>query len=177
MAIWQFRSRLPEVRERLALKLIAVSFFALAAWVTISAARALLGDSEPRPSAVGVGLAAASLVVMPVLVWAKRRTGEELSSATVVADSTQTLLCTYLSAVLLAGLGLNAWLGWAWADSTAALVIAGVAVREGMHAWRGEQCDDCAVPTGTSIRQQWTDTCCGDGATAPHGHGPAESRG
>ena len=145
MAIWQFRSRLPEVRERLALKLIAVSFFALAAWVTISAARALLGDSEPRPSAVGVGLAAASLVVMAVRVWAKRRTGKELSSATVVADSTQTLLCTYLSAVLLAGLGLNAWLGWAWADSTAALVIADVA-REGMQAWRGEQCDDCARP-------------------------------
>jgi divalent metal cation (Fe/Co/Zn/Cd) transporter len=83
-------------------------------------------------------------------VWAKRRTGRELNSATVVADSTQTLLCTYLSAVLLAGLGLNAWLGWAWADSTAALAIAAVAVREGIQAWRGEHCDDCAVPTETS---------------------------
>lgn len=146
VVIWQFRYRVPEARERLALKLIAVSFFALAAWVGFSAIRALLGDGEARPSPVGIGLAAVSLVVMPLLVWDKRRTGRELSSATVVADSTQTLLCTYLSAVLLAGLGLNAWLGWTWADPVAALVIAGVAVKEGVEAWRGEQCDDCALP-------------------------------
>ncbi|MFJ8579489.1 cation diffusion facilitator family transporter [Micromonospora sp. NPDC093277] len=146
VVIWQFRSRVPEAREKLALKLIAVSFFGLAAWVGFSAVRALLGWDEAQPSPVGIGLAAASLAVMPLLVWAKRRTGRELNSATVVADSTQTLLCTYLSAVLLAGLGLNAWLGWTWADSVAALVIAGVAVKEGVEAWRGEQCDDCALP-------------------------------
>jgi divalent metal cation (Fe/Co/Zn/Cd) transporter len=93
---------------------------------------------------VGVGLAAVSLVVMPLLAWVKRRTGRELGSATVVADSVQTLLCTYLSGVLLVGLVLNAWLGWSWADPVAALVIAAVAVREGVEAWRGEQCDDCA---------------------------------
>jgi len=146
VVIWQFRSRVPQARERLALKLIAVSFFALAGWVAFSAARSLLGPGEPAPSPVGIGLAAVSLVVMPLLVWAKRRTGKELGSATVVADSTQTLLCTYLSAILLIGLGVNAWLGWAWADSLAALVIAAAAVKEGIGAWRGEHCDDCAVP-------------------------------
>lgn len=145
VVIWQFRSSLPEARERLALKLIAVSFFALAAWVTVSALRTLLGGAEAQPSPVGIGLAVVSLIVMPLLVWAKRRTGRELRSATVVADSTQTLLCTYLSAILLLGLVLNAWLGWAWADSVAALAIAGVAVKEGVEAWRGEHCDDCAL--------------------------------
>jgi divalent metal cation (Fe/Co/Zn/Cd) transporter len=147
VVIWQFRSRVPEDRERLALRLIALSFFALAAWITLDAARSLLGHTEAQPSPVGIGLAAASVVVMPLLARAKRRTGRELGSATVVADSTQTLLCTYLSAILLAGLGLNAVLGWSWADPVAALVIAVVALREGVQAWRGEQCDDCAVPT------------------------------
>ena len=147
VVIWQFRSRVPEQRERLALRLIALSFFALAAWICIDAVRSLLGQGEAQPSLVGIGLAAVSVVVMPLLVWAKRRTGRELGSATVVADSTQTLLCTYLSAVLLVGLGLNALLGWSWADPVAALVIAVVALREGVSAWRGEQCDDCIVRT------------------------------
>jgi divalent metal cation (Fe/Co/Zn/Cd) transporter len=148
LVIWQFRSRVPEARERLALRLIAVSFFALAAWVSVDAVRTLLGHGEAGPSPVGIGIAVASLVVMPLLAWAKRRTGRELGSATVVADSTQTLLCTYLSAVLLLGLVLNATLGWAWADPVAALVIAAVALREGLAAWRGEKCADCAMPPG-----------------------------
>ena len=143
VVIWQFRSRIPEARERLALRLIALSFFALALWIVVDSARHFLGAGDAAPSPVGIGLAAASLVVMPLLVWAKRRTGRELKSKTVVADSTQTLLCTYLSAVLLVGLVLNAGLGWSWADPAAALVIAAVAVREGVEAWRGEQCDDC----------------------------------
>lgn len=159
VVIWQFRSRVPQARERLALRLIAVSFFALAAWVTFSAVRALLGAGEAEPTPVGIGLAAVSLGVMPLLVWAKRRTGQELRSATVVADSTQSLLCTYLSAILLVGLGLNAWLGWSWADSLAALAIAGVAVKEGIDAWRGEQCDDCALP---SADRDCPDDCCAD---------------
>jgi divalent metal cation (Fe/Co/Zn/Cd) transporter len=150
VVIWQFRSRMPEDRERRALRLIAVSFFALAAWIGVDAARSLLGPGEAQPSPVGIGIAAVSVVVMPLLVWAKRRTGRELGSATVVADSTQTLLCTYLSAILLVGLTLNAWLGWSWADPVAALVIAAVAVREGAEAWRGEQCADCAIPSGRS---------------------------
>jgi divalent metal cation (Fe/Co/Zn/Cd) transporter len=89
---------------------------------------------------VGIGLAAASLVIMPFLSWAQRRTGRSLGSGAVVADSTQTLLCAYLSAVLLGGLVLNATLGWSWADPIAGLVIAAVAVREGLEAWRGEAC-------------------------------------
>jgi divalent metal cation (Fe/Co/Zn/Cd) transporter len=163
VVIWQFRSRVPEDRERRALRLIAVSFFALAGWIGVDAVRSLLGHGEAQPSPVGIGIAAVSLVVMPALVWAKRRTGRELGSATVVADSTQTLLCTYLSAILLVGLTLNAWLGWSWADPVAALVIAAVAVREGVAAWRGEQCADCAVPAG---HDGGTGDCgCGPGCT------------
>lgn len=148
VVIWQFRSRVPEARERLALRLIAVSFFALAAWVTVDAVRSLLGSEQAETSPVGIGIAAVSVVVMPLLVWVKRRTGRELGSATVVADSMQTMLCTYLSAIVLVGLLANATLGWWWADPVAALVIAAVAVREGVEAWRGEQCDDCALPAG-----------------------------
>jgi divalent metal cation (Fe/Co/Zn/Cd) transporter len=162
VVVWQFRSRVPEARERVALRLIAVSFLALAAWVTVDAARSLLGDGEAAASPVGVGIAAVSVVVMPLLVRAKRRTGRELGSATVVADSTQTMLCTYLSAVVLVGLVLNATLGWSWADPVAALVIAAVAVREGVGAWRGEHCDDCAPPAGAGPD---TGDGCGPGCT------------
>jgi divalent metal cation (Fe/Co/Zn/Cd) transporter len=152
VVIWQFRSRVPEARERLALRLIAVSFFALAGWVSVDAVRSLLGQGEAEPSLVGIAIAASSVVVMPLLVWVKRRTGRELGSATVVADSTQTLLCTYLSAILLVGLVLNVWLGWSWADPIAALVIAAVALREGVEAWRGEQCTDCVIATDPAAR-------------------------
>jgi divalent metal cation (Fe/Co/Zn/Cd) transporter len=165
VVIWQFRSRVPEARERLALRLIAVSFFALATWISVDAVRSLLGQREAEPSPVGIGIAAVSVVVMPLLVWAKRRTGRELGSATVVADSTQTLLCTYLSAILLVGLVLNAWLGWAWADPIAGLVIAAVAIREGVEAWRGEQCDDCAIPTASSAETEADGCGCGPGCT------------
>jgi divalent metal cation (Fe/Co/Zn/Cd) transporter len=138
--LWQFRHPLPETRERRALRLIALSFFGLAAYVTVESVRALAGRSEPDASPVGIGLAVASLLVMPVLSAAQRRTGKALGSNAVVADGTQTLLCTYLSAVLLVGLVLNATVGWFWADSVAGLVIAAVAVREGVQAWRGEGC-------------------------------------
>lgn len=138
--LWQFRHRLPESRERLALRLIAVSFFALAVYVAVQSLRALFGAGEPDASPVGIGLAVASLAVMPFLSWAQRRTGRALGSGSVVADSKQTLLCTFLSAVLLAGLVLNATLGWAWADPLAGLVIAAVAVKEGREAWRGDAC-------------------------------------
>lgn len=138
--LWQFRHRLPESRERLALRLIAVSFFALSGYVTFESLRSLFGAGDPQPSPVGIGLALLSLMIMPVLSWAQRRTGRALGSASVVADSTQTLLCTYLSAVLLAGLALNAWLGWSWADPIAGLIIAAVAIKEGIEAWRGDSC-------------------------------------
>jgi divalent metal cation (Fe/Co/Zn/Cd) transporter len=142
IVLWQFRHPLPEAREQRALRLMAVSFFALAAYVGVESVRGLLGDSRPDASPVGIGLAVASLLVMPLLSVAQRRTGRALGSQAVVADSTQTLLCTYLSAVLLVGLLLNATLGWSWADPLAGLVIAAVAVNEGREAWRGEACCD-----------------------------------
>jgi divalent metal cation (Fe/Co/Zn/Cd) transporter len=138
--LWQFRHPLPESREKTALRLMAFSFFGLAAYVTFESVRSLSTGHEPDASPVGIALAATSLVVMPFLSWAQRRTGRALGSNAVVADSTQTLLCTYLSAVLLAGLVLNATLGWSWADPIAGLVIAAVAIKEGREAWRGEGC-------------------------------------
>ena len=139
---WQFSGKHPEARERLALRVIACSFFALAAYVTFDALRVLLGGHQPEPSTVGIVLAALSLAIMPGLSYAQRRTGRELGSATAVADSNQTLLCTYLSGVLLLGLVLNSTLGWSWADPLVALVIAAVAVKEGREAWRGDACCD-----------------------------------
>ncbi|WP_082599959.1 cation diffusion facilitator family transporter [Nocardioides sp. Soil777] len=156
--LWQFRHPLPESRERTALRLMAISFFGLAAYVAVESARALLTGHEPDPSRVGIGLAMASLLVMPFLSWAQRRTGRALGSNAVVADSTQTLLCTYLSAVLLVGLLLNATLGWSWADPVAGLVIAVVAVREGIEAWRGEGCCGAIGAHGSE-----GDAACGAG--------------
>jgi len=140
---WQFSARehhVREARETVTLRIIAVSFFALAAYVTVDAVRALTGSGEAERSIPGIVIAALSLAVMPFLSAAQRRAGRELGSASAVADSKQTLLCTYLSAVLLLGLVLNATLGWSWADPIAALVIAAVAVKEGRDAWRGEGC-------------------------------------
>jgi divalent metal cation (Fe/Co/Zn/Cd) transporter len=158
--LWQFRHHMPETRERTALRLMALSFYALAAYVTVESARALLSGHHPETSAVGIALAIASLCIMPMLSWAQRRTGRALGSNTVLADSTQTLLCTYLSAVLLAGLVLNATLGWSWADPIAGLVIAAVAVNEGRNAWRGE---GCCRPAGSAHHHDEEDSCgCGE---------------
>ncbi|MBK3582876.1 cation transporter [Streptomyces microflavus] len=140
---WQFSARdhaVREARERAALRIIALSFFALAAYVSVDAVRALTGDGEAERSVTGIVIAALSLAVMPFLSAAQRRAGRELGSASAVADSKQTLLCTYLSAVLLVGLLLNATLGWSWADPVAALVIAVIAVKEGRDAWQGKGC-------------------------------------
>ncbi|GAA1855322.1 cation transporter [Pseudonocardia ailaonensis] len=146
---WQFAGRDPERRERTALRVIAWSFFALAAYVTVESLRALFGAAEAGHSRVGIVLVALSVLVMPFLSWAQRRAGRELGSASAVADSKQTLLCTYLSVAVLAGLLLNATLGWWWADPAAGLVLAALAVREGRTALRGQTCcaprvaDDC----------------------------------
>ncbi|MFE9456998.1 cation transporter [Streptomyces californicus] len=144
---WQFSARdhtVREAREQRTLRIIAVSFFALAAYVTVDAVRALAGTGEAERSVPGIVIAALSLALMPFLSVAQRRAGRELGSASAVADSKQTLLCTYLSAVLLLGLVLNATLGWSWADPIAALAIAAIAVKEGRDAWQGKGC--CAVP-------------------------------
>lgn len=164
--LWQFRHAVPERRERRAQRLIALSFFALAAYVAVESARALLTGAEPGTSGIGIALAAISLAVMPVLSWAQRRTGRQLGSRSVQADGTQTLLCTYLSAVLLAGLLLNAALGWWWADPVAGLVIAVVAAREGLETWRGDGCCAPASPVdarGADGAGSAEDGACGCG--------------
>jgi Co/Zn/Cd efflux system component len=172
--LWQFRHPLPESRERQALRLLALSFFALAGYVGLESVRTLATGAEAERSTVGIGIAVASLLVMPFLSWAQRRTGRRLGSATVVADSKQTLLCTYLSGVLLVGLLLNATLGWWWADPLVGLVVTGLAVREGWEAWQGEACtcipgldtdtdtDTDQDPSGSGASGE--DACgCGDG--------------
>jgi len=137
---WQFTRKDPERWERGTLRVIAVAFFALAAYVVISSAAALLVRAEPEHSPIGIGLTALSVVVMPFLSFAERRAGRELGSATAVADSKQTLVCTYLSAAVLIGLLLNSAFGWWWADAVAGLVIAVFATREGIEAWKGDAC-------------------------------------
>jgi divalent metal cation (Fe/Co/Zn/Cd) transporter len=157
---WQFAGSDPEAREKTALRIIAVSFFTLAAYVTVESVRALFGGGEAEHSSVGLVLAAVSLAVMPGLSYAQRRAGRELGSRTAVADSKQTLLCSYLSAVLLVGLGLNSLFGWSWADPIAALVIAAVAVKEGRKAWRG---DACCAPNPLAANAAAKTGGCDDG--------------
>ena len=143
---WQFRGELrggfDEDRERRALGLIAVTFFILAAYVVVESTRDLAaGGGGTGTSAVGIVLAAVSLVVMPALAWAKWRTAARLGSPTLQADSHETLLCSWLSAALLGGLVVNAAFGWWWSDAVAALIIAALAAREGVEAWRGADVD------------------------------------
>ncbi|HEY2043033.1 MAG TPA: cation transporter [Jatrophihabitans sp.] len=158
--LWQFRHPFPETRERRALRLIGLSFYALAAYIAADSVKSLLDDSPVRHSPVGIALASASLLMMPMLSLAQRRTGSALSSGSVIADSTQTLLCTYLSAVLLIGLVLNTILGWSWADPIAGLVIASVAAKEGRDAWRGDNC--CPPPTPADVEPAAGGCCAGE---------------
>ncbi len=159
---WQFSATDPERREKVALRVIAGSFFALAAYVTVEALRTLLTGNEPERTTVGIVLVAVSVVVMPFLSWAQRKAGRELGSASAVADSRQTLLCTYLSAAVLVGLVLNAALGWWWADPVVALGLAAIAIREGRSALHGQT---CCPP----VRLEDTEAGCGcaAGCTAP----------
>jgi len=129
-----------EAAERRALRVIGACFLLLAAYVAADAIRSLVTGEEPRESVPGVALAALSLVVMPVLAHFKRRVASQLRSAALEAERRQTQICAYLSAILLAGLLLNATLGWWWADPVAALAMTPLLVREGTEAWRGRTC-------------------------------------
>jgi divalent metal cation (Fe/Co/Zn/Cd) transporter len=142
VVVWLFTGRRlgSEAAERRAQQLIAASFFALAAYVAVEAVRTLVIASEPRTSWVGIGLAAFTAPTMPLLALGKRRVGRGLGSSATVKEGAQNLVCAYLSLALLAGLLANALAGWWWADPAAALVIAGVAAREGRESWRGEGC-------------------------------------
>jgi divalent metal cation (Fe/Co/Zn/Cd) transporter len=135
VVIWELRG-VGEDRERLALRLIAISFFVLTAYVGFEAVRDLLTRAEPRESTPGIVLAAVSVIAMPVLAIAKRRTGEAIGSAVLVAEAAETMLCSLLSLILLVGLVLNATVGWWWADPVAAIGIASFAFKEGLEAWR-----------------------------------------
>ena len=128
--------------ERRAQQLIAASFFVLAAYVGVESIRSLFGGHEPDASWLGIGLAAFTIPTMPLLAHVKRRVGNKLHSAATVKEASQTQLCAYLAVALLIGLLANAVAGWWWADPVAALVIAAVAVREGVESWRGEGCCD-----------------------------------
>jgi divalent metal cation (Fe/Co/Zn/Cd) transporter len=140
--IWRFGGNrsASESAERRAYRLIAVSFWVIAAYVAVEAGRQLAAGAHPETSWIGIGLAIVTLATMPPLARAKARVAEALGSAATKAEGRQNMLCAYLSAGLLVGLGANALLGWWWADPAAALLIAGVAVREGREAWRGEAC-------------------------------------
>lgn len=148
---WQFTRRDPERWEKPTLRVIAVAFFALAIYVTVTSVTALVTAERPEHSTVGIILTAISVAIMPFLSFAERRAGRELGSATAVADSHQTLICTYLSAAVLIGLVANSLFGWWWADAVAGLVIAAFAVREGIEAWRG---DACATSVGMLLEDE-----------------------
>jgi divalent metal cation (Fe/Co/Zn/Cd) transporter len=131
-----------EDAERRAQRLIGMSFWLIAAYVGVEGIRSLAGGVEPSVSYVGIGLATVTLATMPPLAAAKTRVAHRLGSAATRSEGRQNLLCAYLSAALLVGLGANAAFGWWWADPVTALLIAGVAVNEGREAWRGEGCAD-----------------------------------
>lgn len=138
VVIWQLTDPdLAEHRERRALRLIGVSFFLLAAYIVIESLRDLVTAAPPESSIAGIVITSLSLLVMPVLALAKRRVGRAMDSPVVLADAQETLLCTWLSAIVLVGLALNAALGWWWADPVAALGVAWLALREGLEAWSG----------------------------------------
>lgn len=141
--LWRLRSDDDaERREAIALKLVGASFLILAAYVAFDAAKSLIMREPPESSYIGIGLSVLSLVVMPLIARAKRRVASQLSSRALAADSRQTDICAYLSAILLAGLALNALFGWWWADPVAALVMTPIIVKEGIEALRGETCCD-----------------------------------
>lgn len=135
---WQFTRKHPERWEKATVRAIGMAFFALAAWVSIDAVRALVGRESPDDSPLGLVITALSLLIMPLVAYFETRTGRELNSRSVIADAKQLMLCVYLSGAVFVGLALNSLLGWWWADSVAALVVAFLAVREGLEAWRGD---------------------------------------
>ena len=135
---WQFTRKDPERWEKVTVRAIGVAFFALAAYVTVDAISSLVSNEGPEASPLGIGITALSLILMPLLAWYEIRTGRELGSKSVLADARQLLLCVYLSGAVFVGLILNSLLGWWWADSVAALIVAALAVREGIEAWRGD---------------------------------------
>lgn len=142
--MWQFSRVDPQRWERLTLKIIAVAFFALAIYVSTSSLLALSGAIRPEHSTIGLVLTCLSVVIMPALSLTERNLARRAGSTSALADSKQTLLCTYLSVAVLIGLAMNSLWQWWWADPLAGLFIAAVALREGWEAWQGK---GCCAPT------------------------------
>ena len=144
--LWRLHADVNEERrervEAISLRIVGACFVLLAIWVTYDSIKSLIRRDAPEESLVGIVLAAVSLVIMPLLVRAKRKVARAINSGAMMADSKQTELCTYLSAILLGGLLLNALLGWWWADPVAALIMVPIIVKEGIEALRGETCCD-----------------------------------
>jgi divalent metal cation (Fe/Co/Zn/Cd) transporter len=157
--LWRFAAARTssEAAERRAQKLIGISFYLIAAYVGFEAVRSLVVGARPEASWIGIGLAALTLVTMPPLAIAKARVGEKLGSSATKSEGRQNMLCAYLSAALFVGLGANALFGLWWADPVTALLIAGVAVKEGRESWRGESCCTAPVVPGDNCE----DDCCG----------------
>jgi divalent metal cation (Fe/Co/Zn/Cd) transporter len=159
IVLWRFSAARTssEEAEGRAQKLIGISFYFVAAYVGFEAMRGLLAGVRPETSWIGIGLAALTLAIMPPLAIAKARVGEKLGSSATKSEGRQNMLCAYLSGALLLGLGANALFGLWWADPVTALLIAGIAVKEGRESWRGESC--CTTPIAPGERCE--DDCCG----------------
>ena len=134
VVVWQLRGG-SEDRERRAVRLIGITFFALAAYLAVESIRDLISQARPGQSPAGIAVTSAALLVMPSLAVAKRRTGKALGSRTLIADAAESAFCAFTSAAALLALGLSAWPGWWRADPAAALVIAAFAAKEGLEAW------------------------------------------
>lgn len=147
--LWRLHADVDEARrerlEGISLRIVGACFVVLALYVSYDSIKSLIRREAPEESVVGIVLAAVSLIIMPLLVRAKRRVARGIKSGALMADSKQTELCTYLSAILLGGLLLNAVLGWWWADPVAALIMVPIIVKEGIEALRGETCCDEAA--------------------------------
>jgi divalent metal cation (Fe/Co/Zn/Cd) transporter len=163
VVVWLFAARRADSAraERRAQQIIAASFFLLAVYIGVEAVRALVGGDEPTASWVGIGLAAVTAPTMPLLARWKTRLAEQLGSSAAASEGAQTMLCAYLSVALLVGLGANALVGWWWADPLAGLVVAGVAVREGVQGWRGKA-DACCSPI--LVPNEQASEACGNGS-------------
>jgi divalent metal cation (Fe/Co/Zn/Cd) transporter len=160
--VWRFTGSrlLSEHAERRAQVLVAIQFFLLAPYVGFEAFEALVTGEHPDASWVGIGLSVTSLMVMPLLGRAKTRIGERMGSVATKGEGQQNMLCAYLSAALLVGLAGNALFGLWWLDPAAALVIAAVAVREGVEAWRGEGCCAPGTDLAAGEHDDCVDDCC-----------------
>lgn len=161
--IWRFTGSrtLSHAAEERAQKLVAAQFFLLAPYVAFEAIQALVNAERPDVSALGMALTASSVIGMPLLGIAKQRVAQTLSSQATHGEGTQNLLCAYLAAAVFLGLAGNALFGWWWLDSVAALIIAAIALREGLETWRGEGC--CAAPALTPAARSDDDDCCARG--------------